>query len=281
MTRSHASTHELFPKGPFSGPLGCSLKQASGRTKLLSSTHFDKGVSSVAIFPMFIPPIYFFFFLFQFQHFAIYFFSTFLSFYNFCTFIIHFFFPSIMSSIPPPWLFPNLARNFARTRDEGGSFGWTYRFRVTLSEHPNARNAAFFGFYRINHGTWDPKKHPANIATSGGRRHKHFMHITIESQTSWGFVIKVQCKWTLRPTQMAAFILHEVNRQAVPKRLIQQGSWVGGKRSKRTGRVITAPTYIPPVYSPYAQFNVPYIHSIVLLPPQYGKYFGHTSLDAS
>lgn len=186
-----------------------------------------------------------------------------------------------MSRIPTEWFFPSLARNFPPTRDESGSFGWTYRFRVTLSDHPNARQAFLWGIYRINNGTWDPRKHPAGIATHAGRRHKHFMHVTIERQTASGFIIKIKCKWTEHPNTMASFVLNEVNKQAVAKRMIQEGRWVGGKRSKRTGRVITAPTYIPPVYSPYANFNVVYIHSIVLLPPQYGKYYGHLSLDSS
>ena len=119
------------------------------------------------------------------------------------------------------------------------------------------------------------------MALHAGRRHRNFMHVTIESTKPWGFIIKISCKWTMRPTQMAAFVLNEVNKQAVAKRMIQEGKWVGGKRSKRTGRVLVAPTYIPPVYSPYANFTVPYIHSIVLLPPQYGKYYGHSSMDSS
>lgn len=186
-----------------------------------------------------------------------------------------------MSTIPPPWLFPTLPRNFDPTRDERGTFGFTFRFRVTLSRYINARNAFLWGINRINNGNWVRRKHPAGIASSAGRIYRKFMRVSIEYTAAWGYIIRVRCKWQMRPTQIATFILNEVNKQYTGRAEIQKAKWIGGKRSKRTGRVIEAPHLQPAIYANRIETTVPYIHSIVLLPPQYGKYFGHTTLDAS
>lgn len=80
---------------------------------------------------------------------------------------------------------------------------------------------------------------------------------------------------------VAAFILNEVNKQSIAPQTIEPGRYIPGRRSRRTGRILTPGRWQPARRTPYAQYNVVYIYTIKPLPPQWGKYYGHTSMYTS